>query len=128
MTPTAKSLRLLRQFGYVCQVVESWVPHTQIRRDFLGAIDIIGVKAGESPLGVQATTSSHHAHRLAKARALPGLRAWLAAGCRFEVWSWDSRGVRREALAGEDLAVEVVSRPPRRRRSRKGEPQGLLFD
>src|SRR5262249_48961814 len=127
MSPTGKSLRLLRQLGYLAVMTEHWDGVAQVRRGLLGCIDIPGLKPGESRLGGQATAATNRAARVAKARGLPGLRAWIGSGARFKVWSWDSRGVRREALAGEDLAAEVIAAPARKRRVRKGERQGELF-
>jgi hypothetical protein len=82
-------------------------------------------------LGVQATTAAHIAHRLAKARALPGLAAWLRAGGQFQVWGWCQRGgkwqVKIVAVQPEDLAA-VVLQAPRRRRKFRGRPMGETGD
>src|SRR5208282_1305404 len=129
MTPTARSLALLRRSGYVADVVERWIPGANVRRDLFGCIDVLAVRpAARAILAVQATTSDHLAHRLDKARKLPALAAWLRAGGAFEVWGWARRGkrwhVRRVAVRSEDLAAVVLEAPPRRR---KGERQGELF-
>ena len=98
-----------------------------ITRDFLGVVDVIGAKAGEPILAVQTTCASNAAARLTKARAELRLRAWLAAGGRFEVWSWGKRAgrweVRRVELTGPDLEARDLT--PRRRRRRK---ERTLFD
>lgn len=95
MSPTARSLRQLRQEGAIAQVVESWVPRTRIRRDLFGCIDIVAVIPGEPGcLGIQCTTASNAAARINKASAEPRLAVWLAAGNRFEVWAWGLRGAR----------------------------------
>jgi len=131
VTPTGRSLGLLRQSGYTADICERWVPHTQHRRDLFGFGDIIAVRPGAREfLIVQATTAAHVAHRLAKAQKLPALAAWLRAGGAFEVWGWFSRDgrwhVRRVAVRPEDLAA-VVLQGPQRRRQRRGERQRELF-
>ena len=121
MTPTARSLALLRRRGYVVDVAERWIPGANIRRDLFGCIDVAAVHRDErGVLGIQATTAGNAAARLSKARALPALGTWLAAGNRFEVWGWAKRGrrwrVKIVAVRAGDLAAEVVECPPARRR------------
>jgi hypothetical protein len=45
-------------------------------------------------LGIQVTSGSNHAARIAKAKAEPRLTAWLNAGARFVVWSFAKQGAR----------------------------------
>lgn len=110
MTPTQRSLALLRKEGYTPETVERYNCFTHTRKDLFGCIDIIA--AGPDILAVQATSGSHVAHRLTKAKAQPQLKAWLSAGGRFEVWGWRLVGkkgkrktyqVRRVAVTLEDL-------------------------
>src|SRR5262245_40135020 len=92
-TPTARTLARLRDLGYTAAVVEKWVPYANVCRDLFGCIDVIAVHPRDRIiLGVQATTEAHVAHRLAKARALPELAAWLRSGGTFQVWGWCRRG------------------------------------
>jgi len=93
VTPTARSLEVLRKLGYEADVVERWVPGARIRRDFLGCIDIVGVHPEHGIIGVQATTTGNIAARLAKAATEKRLRPWLEHA-RFEVWGWALRGPR----------------------------------
>jgi hypothetical protein len=93
-TPTARSLARLRADGWLASVVERWNAHAKIRQDLFGFIDMLAIRTGERPLGIQATTSSNTAARLAKALALPALKTWLEAGCTFEVWAWSKKGPR----------------------------------
>jgi hypothetical protein len=108
MTPTARTLALLRRCGYVAAVVERWLPLVNLRRDLFGCADVLAVAA-------------HVAHRLAKAKGRPALRTWLSAGGAFEVWGWARRGqrwaVRRVAVRGDELRCVTLDTPPRRRRS-----------
>jgi hypothetical protein len=132
MTPTARTLTYLRHAGFLAAVVESWVPHANLRRDLFGFADVLAVHPRDGLfLLVQTTTAGHLAHRLAKAKGRPELVAWLRAGGRFEVHGWAERAgrweVRRVEVRGEDLADVVLCAPPRRR-PRKGERQRGLFD
>jgi len=131
-SPTARTLTLLRRRGFLADVVERWIPRANVRRDLFGFIDVAAIGAGlAGVLGVQATTMNHVAGRLAKARALHALKAWLAAGNRFEVWGWARRGkrwrVKIVSVQAEDLAAVVTEAPRRRRGGRKWEP-APLFD
>jgi hypothetical protein len=89
MTPTARTLVELRAHGWLPAVVESWIPHANIRQDLYGCIDVLACKPGEPILAIQATSGSNHAARVAKAKAEPRLIVWLQAGGTFAVWSWD---------------------------------------
>lgn len=93
-TPTQRALADARGIGFTCQVVERWNPYARVRVDLFGCIDIIAVREGVGILGIQACAGASHAARMAKAREQPGLAAWLAAGGRFEVWSYAKRGER----------------------------------
>ncbi len=123
-SPTARTLARLRRLGYAAGVVERFIAGAGeggrgIRRDLFGCIDLVAVKAGCPVLGVQATTAGHVGARVAKARAVPDLRAWLGAGAMFEVWGWERRpsgwAVKVVRLRAEDLAAVVIEAPPRRR-------------
>lgn len=114
MTPTARTLALLRDRGYLADVAERWIPRANVRRDLFGCIDVVAIRAGCAVLGVQATTADHVSHRVSKARTIPALQTWLAAGAAFQVWGWVKRGNRWRTriveLRGADLdAVELES-------------------
>jgi hypothetical protein len=130
-SPVARSLTLLRRRGYCCDTVERWIPGGNIRRDLFGCIDVAAIALDEpGVLGVQATTMRNVSARLAKARALPALRTWLAAGNRFVVHGWAKRGrrwrVKTVAVRADDLATVVVEAPPRRRGGRQWEAAPLF--
>jgi hypothetical protein len=112
MTPTARTLALLRDRGYLADVAERWLPRVNVRRDLFGCIDVVAIKAGCAVLGVQATTATNVSHRISKARELPALRTWLACNAQFQVWGWAKRAgrwqVRIVELRGDDLGAVVV--------------------
>jgi hypothetical protein len=131
MTPTARSLLLLRREGYIAAPVERWLPHVHCRRDLFGFADVLAFHPRDRLfLLVQATTAAHVADRLAKARARPALALWLRAGGAFEVHGWAKRGdrwhVKRVGISPEDLAG-VILESPRHWRRKRGERQRELF-
>ncbi len=113
-SPTSRTLQECRRRGWIAQVVERRIPGKWITLDLFGCIDIVAVtpatdsKPGET-IGIQACIGGDHATRLKKSLAEPRLSAWLGAGNRFEVWSWDKQGkagkrkvwmLREEAVGG----------------------------
>jgi hypothetical protein len=82
--------------------------------------DVLAVKPGNRPLLLQCTSGSHHAARLNKARQEPRLRAWLASGATFAVWSWskadDRWQCRKTPVELDDCDGLAVIEPPRRQR------------
>jgi hypothetical protein len=64
-SPTALTLKLLREEGWLCQVVEKWNPHARIRQDLFGFIDILCVR-DDRTLGVQATSYGNMSSRIRK--------------------------------------------------------------
>ncbi len=131
MSPTARTLKFLRSCGHQAEVVERWIPRANVRRDLFHCIDVVAVRRGEmGVLGVQVTTLPNLSSRLAKARAQPELRTWLAAGNRFSLHGWYQRGgqwdVKIVDVQAGNLAAVVVQTPARRRGG-KGFRQPDLF-
>jgi hypothetical protein len=116
MTPTQRSLALLRKQGWTCGIVERFNPHVGphgIRQDFCGGIDVIAFKAASitypstrvvvvdgrewpSPvaaieggiLGVQCCAASGLAAHRTKLLAEPRMREWVAAGGWLVIHAW----------------------------------------
>lgn len=87
-SPTMLTLRMLRESGWIAEVVEFWQPYARKRKDFLGFIDIIALDA-EKTVGVQCTSANHHAERREKAKKSKLLQHWLVSEHReFWVVSW----------------------------------------
>lgn len=102
MSPTQRSLKLLRERGYMVAIVEHWNPHARIRQDLFGVLDLVAIKQGET-LGVQTTTLSGTGARLSKmaeSDAVPKLRE---ANWRLEVHGW------RKLKSGWEAKVIDVS-------------------
>lgn len=74
-SPTQRTLKRLRDLGYLAEVVEHWNQHAKVRNDLFGFGDVIGLREGEVLL-VQATSGDNVAARVRK------------AGIRIEVHGW----------------------------------------
>jgi hypothetical protein len=108
VSPTARTLKWLRDHGHVADVVEKWQTfpgaggrNIRIRRDLFGFADILALQIEPESLGdvllIQATAGNGGAHaaRRTKIEALEVAQkiresrtAWI------EVWSWAKRGAR----------------------------------
>lgn len=86
-SPTQRSLAVLKERGYLCDVVEKWNPYARVRNDLFGFIDILAIKDGEV-LGVQTTTSSNMAARITKIAEHENVGAVRSAGIRIHVHGW----------------------------------------
>lgn len=113
MSPTARTLKWLREEGYLAQVVERYNSFSRKRVDLWGCIDILAIrKLTNGVFGIQATSTSNVSARLTKSKGCPELRVWLEAGNRFEVVGWSKKGPRgkrklwtmvRQEITLEDL-------------------------
>lgn len=93
MSPTQRSLAMLRKDGYFVAVVEKWNPHVKIRQDLWGFIDLLAFK-GDTILAIQTTSGSNVAARLTKIRENPVAAAWLTVNRRIHVHGWRKVGDR----------------------------------
>ena len=91
MSPTARTLKVLRDSGWTAQVVERFCPFSKRRKDLFGCIDIVALIKGRI-VGIQACAGGSHAARRTKSQAEPLLQNWLQAGGLFVVWSWAKQG------------------------------------
>jgi hypothetical protein len=64
-SPTQLSLKMLREEGWLAEVVERWIPGANIRKDLWGWTDIVALKDGET-LAVQTTSYSNMSARAKK--------------------------------------------------------------
>jgi hypothetical protein len=129
MTPTARSLDLLRASGFLAAVVERWIPRAGVRKDAFGWADLLACHPVRRQVAlVQVTTRGNLAARIAKAKALPELAGWLAAGGLAWFHGWYRRAGRWHChaveLTGPDLAAAVLT--PTRRRGRRPQQRELF--
>jgi hypothetical protein len=83
MTPTQRSLKYLRDEGYLVAIVERWQPFARIRQDLFGFIDLLAIRRDET-LAVQVTASGVSA-RVKKIEASPLLGRVREAGWKIHV-------------------------------------------
>jgi hypothetical protein len=108
MTPTKRTLRRLRDLGWLAEVVEKWNSYSRTSKDLFGCIDILAMHPDRHGLvGIQCTSRSNHSARKKKAMALPQLRLWLQTGYEFAVWSWGKVGPRGKRKLW-DVRVEGI--------------------
>ena len=87
VSPTQRSLALLREQGYLCEVVERWNPWAKVRQDLFGIGDILAIKDEETLL-VQTTSRSNLNARVKKISESEMLPTILDAKWRVVVHGW----------------------------------------
>lgn len=102
-SPSARSLKVMRERGYRAAVVEKWNPHARIRQDLYGCVDVLCIGNGET-VAVQATSGSNVASRVKKLEDSDALADMREAGWKIVVHGWrkDSKG--RWQLREEDIS------------------------
>lgn len=92
-SPTERSMKLLRDEGYLVAKVEHWNAYARVRHDLFGFLDLLALKDGKKGcVGVQTTTASNLGKRIEKAMKLPALKLWLGAGNHVEFHGWRKKG------------------------------------
>ena len=86
-SPTQRTLQLCKKAGWTAQVVERWNPFANIRQDLFGVIDVVALD-GSRIIGIQTTSGSNVAARLAKIRDTPAAAMWLRSGGVLIVHGW----------------------------------------
>lgn len=85
---TQLTLRHYRKLGYICDVVEKWIPYTHRKRDLYGFIDICALREGEL-LMVQATGWSNISSRRNKIAGIDASGILTTVpGVRIEIIGW----------------------------------------
>jgi len=102
MTPTQRSLKYLRDEGYLVAIVEHWQPFARIRKDLWGWADLLAIKRGEV-LAVQ-VTSEGVANRVAKVTNSETIGRVREAGIRVEVHGWRKNAKGRYIQRVVDLS------------------------
>lgn len=88
MSPTQRSLKLLREDGWTAEVTEKWNPHARIRQDLFGFVDLVAMKPGRKPLLVQTTSGSNVAARIQKMSSIPAVQLAIDSGFDIQVHGW----------------------------------------
>jgi len=88
LSPTSRSLRELREKGYVCQIVEHFNSFMKRRIDLFGFIDILAIK-GKETLAIQTTANMSNAQfRVRKILNSEYYKLVKGAGWKIEVHGW----------------------------------------
>lgn len=110
MTPTSRTLKLLRDEGKIAEVVEHWNSFTKQRKDLLGFLDILALDVpNRTTWGVQCTSTGNIKARInkicneCKEKAL----AWLNVGNRIEVIGWAKRGPKGKRKTWQATRKEI---------------------
>lgn len=92
MSPTQRSLAVIKKRGGLYQIVEHFNIFAKVRQDLFKFIDILHVNEGKNH-GIQVTSGSHHAERIKKIvqdneKTLAQLKE---AGWIISVHSWSKK-------------------------------------
>lgn len=87
ISPTQRTLKALRDEGFLVEVVERWIPGANIRKDLFSFIDIVAIKGGRT-LAVQACSGGDINKRVDKITNHENLPAVREAGWEIQVWGW----------------------------------------
>jgi hypothetical protein len=124
VTPTARSLKVLRERGYTPAKVEYFNPGTRRLHDLFGFIDLVALEPGcAGLLAIQSTSDNggNVSARVTKMAQEPRAALWLACGNRVMVHGWAKRGARgkrkvwtlREiTVTADDLVQPSASEAP----------------
>ena len=82
-----RTVALLKDRGYQCDVVESYNAFIKRKKDLFGIFDILAIGSGET-LGIQITSKSNILARIKKIEESEYLPLLLAAGWRIIVFGW----------------------------------------
>ena len=99
-SPTQRSLKLMRDRGYLCEVTERWNPFAKIRQDLYNFVDVLCIKEGET-VAVQTTSYGNISARVKKISGLDSSAIVKLAGWRIIVQGW------RKDKAGKWVVREV---------------------
>ena len=96
---TQRTLRQLRQEGFICGIVERFNPYAGThgkRQDLFGIIDIIVIKH-DTICGIQSCSSSDFAEHDRRILSNEFAPEWLRAGGCLELWGWRKVKLRHGA-------------------------------
>ena len=106
-SPTQRSLKMYRERGYLCAIVEKWNPYVKIRQDLWGFADILAIRGDESLL-IQTTSGSNVSARIAKINDNAQAAIWKCSPNRKIVaHGWRKVGERGKRKLWECREVEV---------------------
>jgi len=90
------STKKLQKEGWTVGTVEQTIPHTFIKRDFLGFADLVICNPRMGIAAVQATGGGNLGKRAEKTRNEPRAAIWLASGGRIILHDWRKRAGQKQ--------------------------------
>lgn len=106
MSPTQRSLKMLRDDGYFVAIVEKYNSFIKRRIDLFNIADLLAFK-GDVILLVQTTTASNVSARLAKINENPIAAAWKTPNRKIHIHGWSKRGERGKRKTWSARIIEV---------------------
>jgi hypothetical protein len=84
-SPTERTLKYFRDYGWQIGVVERWIERTRKRVDLFGFGDLVAFKPGDhfwgqEPYIIQATSTANISSRVAKIKSIDAARDWMDVG------------------------------------------------
>ena len=89
-------MELYKSRGYTCWLCEC--ANGYIRRDLYGFIDVLAIKPGERPVGIQATSRSNVSSRVKKIQNHEHYDLVKTSLCDIVVHGWDGKKRGDDAL------------------------------
>ena len=94
-----RTLKRLRDEGYLVAKVEHWNPFAHKRQDLFGFIDVLAIKKNQPILAVQVCGDDSRAAHVASLESNEAFRVWRYTGLEedasiIQVWSWGKHGAK----------------------------------
>ena len=86
-SPTQRSLKLMRERCYLCEITERWNQWAKVRQDLFSFVDVLCIKDGET-VAVQTTSYSNISARVKKISELDTAPIVKLAGWKIIVQGW----------------------------------------
>ncbi len=116
MTPTQRSLALLRSAGYMCAIVEHWNSFAHIRVDLFGFGDILAVNPDtQETVIVQTTSGTNFSARKVKIMENRNAPIWLRAGNKIVIHGWRKLKPRGQRRPHWECRIEEIINEIKRR-------------
>lgn len=93
-TTTQRTLKYLREQGFLCAIVEKWNPYAHVRQDLFGFADILAMKPEVGIVAVQTTSRAHRKDHYDKIVACATVPLWLDCGGKIWLITWAKTGDR----------------------------------
>lgn len=86
-SPTQRSLKLMRDRGYLCEITERWNSFAKVRQDLFNFVDVLCIKDGET-VAVQTTSYANVSARIKKISELDTAPIARMAGWKIIIHGW----------------------------------------